>query len=79
MDYKRINVPSTANGKRSQGLTVDKTCNLLIASQPLVWALAIVLGLLGVTLIVRHLWKKEHALKEEPRASGNDVATWVRQ
>jgi hypothetical protein len=46
-------------------MTVDQMCRLLRSAKPLVWALAIVLGLLGVTLIVRHLWRKQKEVIEE--------------
>lgn len=78
MDYSQINAPSTAGGKRMPGLTVDKTCKLLKSAQPLVWAVAIVFGLLGVTLIVRYFWGKKQTPSDERSVSGDDIATWMR-
>lgn len=78
MDYSQINVPSTGSAKRVPGLTVDKACKLLKSAQPLVWAVAIVFGLLGVTLIVRHLWRKRQTPTDEQKVSGDNIGTWMR-
>lgn len=61
----------------ASGMTVDKACKLLRAGQPFVWALAIIFGLLGVTLIVRYLWRKRPVPKKEQLASGEDII-WAR-
>jgi len=47
------------------GMTLDKTCKLLRAANPMVWAIAIVFGLLGVTLIIRYLWRRSPENEEE--------------
>ncbi|MGA9808261.1 MAG: hypothetical protein WBQ56_11280, partial [Candidatus Sulfotelmatobacter sp.] len=47
------------------GLTVDKVCKLLKSAQPLVWSVAIVFGLLGVSWIVQHFWKKKLVQNKE--------------
>jgi len=60
------------------GMTIDKACKLLRAAQPLVWAVAIVLGLLGVTLTVRYLWRKKRVQPEEQQ-SGSAEGMWMRQ
>ena len=77
MDYSQINAPSNASAKRVPGLTVDKTCKLLKSAEPLVWAVAIVFGLLGVTLIVRYLWRRNQTRTQEPSASGDGIVTLV--
>ena len=64
MDYSEINAPSAMGRKLSAGLTVDKVCRLLDSAEPLVWAFAIVFGLLGVTLIVRCLWRRKLLTEE---------------
>jgi len=46
-------------------MTLDKTCKLLRAAKPMVWAIAIVVGLLGVTLIIRYLWRRPLQSEEE--------------
>lgn len=47
-------------------MTLNQVCKLLRAAKPLVLALSIVIGLLGVTLIVRYLWTKNtKELKEK--------------
>ena len=53
-----INGGSRLNTGSGAGMSVDKACKLLKAGQPIVWAFAIVFGLLGVTLTVRYLWKR---------------------
>jgi hypothetical protein len=73
MDYGQINAASALSGNRVPGLIVDKTCKLLKSAQPLVWAVSIVFGLLGVTLILRYLWVKKPAPAE---AQGGGV-TWM--
>jgi len=70
-----MNAASTSGGH--SGLIIDKTCRLLRAGQPLVWALAVVFGLLGVTLIVRYLWRKQGAQTEEQSTLGHSVASWM--
>jgi hypothetical protein len=54
-------------------MTVDKVCKLLKSAQPLVWALAIVLGLLGVTLTVRYLWTKKRVQDEERQVPEGNI------
>ena len=78
MDYSQINAPSTAGGKRMPGLTVDKTCKLLSLRSHLYAAVAIVFGLLGVTLIVRYFSEGNETPSDERSVSGDDIATWMR-
>jgi hypothetical protein len=61
MDYKQMNSASSTARSVKSHLTIDKTCKLLDAAQPIVWAVAIVFGLLGVTLIIRRLWLRKVA------------------
>jgi len=63
--YGQGNVPSAMGQNPAPGLTVDKVCKLLRSAQPLVWSVAIVLGLLGVTLTVRYLWRKKRVQDKE--------------
>lgn len=65
MVYSQISVPLSAGENPVPGMMVDKACKLLKAAQPLVWAVAIVFGLLGVTLTVRYLWRKKRVQDEE--------------
>jgi hypothetical protein len=77
MVYSQISVPSSAGKNPAPGMTVDKACKLLRAAQPLVWALAIVLGLLGVTLTIRYLWRKKRVQDGERRVSDGNV--WMHE
>ncbi|MGA3200533.1 MAG: hypothetical protein ABSD89_14185 [Halobacteriota archaeon] len=72
--YSQGNVPSAMGKNPRPGVTVDKVCKLLKSAQPLVWALAIVLGLLGVTLTVRYLWGRKRVQDEERVVS--DASIW---
>jgi hypothetical protein len=63
--YSQGHGPSAMGTVPEPRMTVDQMCKLLRSAKPLVWALAIVLGLLGVTLIVRHLWRKQKEVIEE--------------
>lgn len=67
MDYNQINNPSSVGNGPKSHLTIDKACKLLNSAQPMVWAVSVVFGLLGVTLIVRYLWAK--------RATSRDTKT----
>jgi len=58
MSYGEISGGSPINTSAGAGMSVDKACKLLRAGQPIVWAFAIVFGLLGVTLTIRYLWKR---------------------
>jgi hypothetical protein len=71
--YGQGNFPSAMGKNPTPSLTVDKVCRLLRAAQPLVWSVAIVFGLLGVTLIVRYLWRKKLLQDEERRISDGSV------
>jgi hypothetical protein len=73
MVYGQISVPSSTGKNPAPGMTVDKACKLLRAAQPLVWSVAIVLGLLGVTLTVRYLWRKKRVQDGEGRVSDDNV------
>jgi hypothetical protein len=55
--YSQGSVPSAMGKNPTTGLTVDKVCKLLRAGQPLVWSVAIVLGLLGVSWTIHHFWR----------------------
>ena len=71
--YSQGDVPSSM-GKNSQAsVTVDKVCKLLRAGQPLVWSVAIVFGLLGVTLTIRYLWRKKIGQDEERSAPESGI------
>jgi hypothetical protein len=65
--YGQGSVPSAMGKSTTPGVTVDKVCKLLRAGQPLVWSVAIVFGLLGVSWIVHHFWGKK-SLKNDQRA-----------
>jgi hypothetical protein len=67
--YSQGHGPSAMGTVTEPRMTVDQMCKLLRSAKPLVWALAIVLGLLGVTLIVRYLWKKQKEVTETARGS----------
>lgn len=73
MDYYSQGNGSSAMGKNpAPGVTADKVCKVLRSAQPLVWAIAIVFGMLGVSLTVRYLWRKKHVPDEElPVSHGN--------
>jgi hypothetical protein len=61
-------------GKNSTpNVTLDQVCKLLRSAQPLVWSVAIVLGVLGVTLTVRYLWRKKRVQDEERLVSNGNV------
>jgi hypothetical protein len=77
MDYGQVNVVSTSPGKSAYGMSIDKTCKLLKSAQPLVWAVAIVFGVLGVTLTIRFLWRKKTSSPDELNTSDNGVASWI--
>jgi len=74
MDYSQSNGYLTGKNP-TPGVTVDKVCKLLKSAQPLVWAIAIVLGMLGVSLTVRYLWKKKRVQDEERVASDGNIWT----
>jgi len=76
MDYYSQGVsPSPMGTNSGPDMTVDQLCKLLRAAKPLVWAVAIVLGLLGVTLTVRYLWRKKDA--PEKRESLSAEGMWM--
>jgi hypothetical protein len=58
-NYSAGTAPPPVGKSRMPRMTVDKVCKLLNAAQPLVWAFAIVFGLLSITLTVRYLWKRK--------------------
>jgi hypothetical protein len=75
MDYYSQGNVSSAMGKDpTPSVTVDKVCKLLRSAQPLVWSVAIVLGVLGVTLTVRYLWRKKRVRDEDCPVS--DINVW---
>ena len=59
MDYGQTGGTYLPNKNPVPGVTVDKVCKLLRAGQPLVWSVAIVFGLLGVSWIVQRFWRKK--------------------
>jgi hypothetical protein len=63
--YGQGNVPSAMGKNTTPGVTVDKVCKLLRAGRPLVWSVAIVFGLLGVSLIVHYFWRKKRVQDRE--------------
>lgn len=75
VDYGHIGGASPTNANAGSGMTVDKACKLLRAGQPIVWAFAIVFGLLGVTLTIRYLWKRN---LEERQHETFTVDGWLR-
>jgi len=76
MDYNQMNSSSSMGRNATSHLTIDKTCKLLDAAQPIVWAVAIVFGLLGVTIIIRYLWAKKPASREDKGPSTGEL--WSR-
>lgn len=75
MDYGQTNGASLRGKGSTSGVTVDKVCKLLRSAQPLVWSVAIVLGLLGVSLTVRYLWRKKRVQNEERNVPDGNV--WI--
>jgi hypothetical protein len=73
MDYGQTNGTYLTGKNNAPGLTVDKVCKLLKSAQPLVWSLAIVLGVLGVSWTVQHFWRKKSAQDKRIASDGN---TW---
>jgi hypothetical protein len=70
--YSQGNVPPSVGKNPSPGVTVDKACKLLRSAQPLVWAIAIVFGIVGVSLTVRYLWRRNRVQDEvRPVSDGN--------
>jgi len=65
MDYGQANSANLPDKNPMPGLMVDKACKLLRSGQPIVWALAIVFGLLGVSWIFDHFWRKKRVQVEE--------------
>jgi hypothetical protein len=68
MDYGQTSGTYLPNKNPTPGVTVDKVCKLLRAGQPIVWAVAIVFGLLGVSLTIHYLWKRNRVDEEERTA-----------
>lgn len=77
MDYGQVNTGSTSGGKNVYGMSIDKTCKLLRSAQPLVWAIAIVFGVLGITLTIRFLWRKRTSSSDKQGASDSGMADWM--
>jgi len=75
MNYGEISGGSPVCTTAGAGMTVDKMCKLLRAGQPIVWAFAIVFGLLCVTLTIRYLWKRN---SEEKQQDTSAVDGWMR-
>lgn len=71
--YSQGNLPSAMGKNPTPSVTVDKVCKLLRSAQPLVWSVAIVLGVLGVTLTVRYLWRKKRVRDEDCPVSDFNV------
>lgn len=65
MDYGHSNGTSLPNKNPVPGVTVDKVCKLLRAGQPIVWSVAIVFGLLGVSLTIHYLWRRNRAHEKD--------------
>ena len=77
MDYGQVNTASTAGGKNVYAMSIDKTCKLLKSAQPLVWAVAIVFGVLGVTLTIRFLWRRKTTSSDKRNPSDSGIADWM--
>ena len=77
MDYGQVNSVSTSDGKSAYGMSIDKTCKLLKSAQPLVWAIAIVSGVLGVTLTIRFLWRRNATSSDKRNSSDSGIADWM--
>ena len=54
----------------------DKVCKLLDASQPLVWAFAIVFGVLGVGFSLRYFITRRATTAKKDGPSDADVNVW---
>ena len=65
MDYNAMNVPLSTGRNDNAAMTVDKFCKLLKSAQPLVWAIAIVFVLLGVTLTIHYLWRLQRTPEKQ--------------
>lgn len=74
MDYGQTNSTNLPGKNPTPGVMVDKACKLLRAGQPLVWSVAIVFGLLGVSWIVQHFWRKR--VQDENNAV-HDGGIWM--
>ena len=72
--YSQGNVPSAMGKNPSTGVTLDKVCRLLRAGQPLVWAVAIVLTVLGVSWTIRHFWRRTCVKNKQSVVLGD--TTW---
>jgi hypothetical protein len=68
--------PSPVGEGPALDMTVDKVCKLLRSAKPLVWSVAIVFGLLGVTLTVRYLWREKRAPQKQQSVSAEGI--WMR-
>ena len=69
--YSQGSIPSPMGKNPTPGMTIDKVCKLLRSAQPLVWAVAIVFGLLGVSLTVRYFWHRKRVQVERAVSEGN--------
>jgi hypothetical protein len=67
--YSQGSIPSPMGKNPTPSMTIDKVCKLLRSAQPLVWAAAIVFGLLGVSLTVQYFWKRKRVQVEERAVS----------
>jgi hypothetical protein len=73
--YSQGNVPSAMGKNPPTGVTLDKVCKLLRAGQPLVWAVAIVLTVLGVSWTIRHFWRRKRVQDKQSVVLGD--TTWT--
>ncbi len=64
MNYGQNSGTYLPNKNPMAGVTVDKVCKLLRAGQPIVWSVAVVFGLLGVSLTIHYLWKSKRVGEE---------------
>ena len=71
--YSQGNVPSAMGKNPTPGVTVDKVCKLLRSAQPIVWSVAIVFGLLGVSLTLRYFWTRKRVRDEERPVSDDNL------
>jgi hypothetical protein len=76
MDYGQTSSTNLPGKNPMPGVTVDKVCKLLRSGQPIVWSVAIVFGLLGVSWIVDHFWRKKRVPNDDHSLPDGNI--WTR-